>query len=129
MGKLRWKLLSARQNNIFGLILPKFDNFGKILTKILRKKFSPVFLYKKGHKRLYKRKKEKFTLFSKDLYVLLSTINDIGIHPIEKKLFKSAPLDVILTTTSGWSLHVYRSIRQKLWEIKIWVASNDKFCT
>ena len=37
----------------------------------------------------------------------LSTINNIEIHPIEKKLFKPAPLDVILTTTSGWSLHVY----------------------
>ena len=35
----------------------------------------------------------------------LSTINNIEIHPIEKKLFKPAPLDVILTTTSGWSLH------------------------
>ena len=37
----------------------------------------------------------------------LSTINNIEIHPIEKKLFKPAPLDVILTTTSGWSLHDY----------------------
>ena len=36
IGKLRSKLPSASQNNIFSLIPPKFDNFGKILTKILR---------------------------------------------------------------------------------------------
>ena len=41
IGKLRSKLPSASQNNIFSLIPPQFDNFGKILTKILRKTFSP----------------------------------------------------------------------------------------
>ena len=64
IGKLRSKLPSASQNNIFSLISLKFDNFGKILTKILRKKFSPACT-KKGYKRLYKRKKEKIYTFFK----------------------------------------------------------------
>ena len=60
IGKLRSKLPSASQNNIFSLIPPKFDNFGKILTKILRKKFSPACTSEK---------RKTFTLFSKDLYM------------------------------------------------------------
>ena len=68
IGKLRSKLPSASQNNIFSLIPPKFHNFGKILTKILRKKIFSR-LYKKGYKRLYKRKKEKiYTFFEGPLY-------------------------------------------------------------
>jgi hypothetical protein len=70
IGKLRSKLPSACQNYIFSLIPPKFDNFGKILTKILRKQFSPACT-KKGYKRLYKQKKEKiYTFFEGPLYAL-----------------------------------------------------------
>ena len=68
IGKLRSKLPSASQNNIFSLIPPKFDNFGKILTKILRKKFSPACT-KKGTSACTSEKRKKFTLFSKDLHV------------------------------------------------------------
>ena len=68
IGKLRSKLPSASQNNIFSLIPPKFDNFGKILTKIVRKKFSPACT-KKGTSACTSGKRKKFTLFSKDLHV------------------------------------------------------------
>ena len=77
----------------------------KFWSKFWEKNFLPFFCTKKGTSACTSEKRKKFTLFSKDLYVLLSTINDIGIHPIEKKLFKSASCDVILSTTSGWSLH------------------------
>ena len=62
IGKLRSKLRSAGQNNIFNLIPPKFDNFEKILTKILRKNFL-LLVQKRGYRRLYKRKKEKLYFF------------------------------------------------------------------
>jgi len=54
ISKLRSKLRTASQSNIFSLSLPKFDNFEK---KIFSR------LYKKEHKRLYKRKKETFYPF------------------------------------------------------------------
>ena len=42
ISKLRSKLPSASQNNILSFILPKSDNFEKILTEILRKHFLPL---------------------------------------------------------------------------------------
>ena len=62
IGKLRSKIPSASQNNIFSLIPPKFDNFGKILTKILRKKFSPACT-KKGTSACTSEKRENIYTF------------------------------------------------------------------
>ena len=68
IGKLRSKLPSASQNNIFSLILPKFDNLRKILTKILKKKNSPACT-KKGTGACTSKTKEKFyTFFEGPLY-------------------------------------------------------------
>ena len=74
------------------------------MTKILRKKFSRA-CQKRVQALVRAKKRKNLHFFRRTFICSLSTINNIEIHSIEKKLFKSAPLDVILTTTSGWSLH------------------------